>query len=86
MKLPLADRENMWMIWKKDRVAGSYSCTQCHNVTFCAGERYDLLVCWYCFFPEKEGLSPLDQRSEDNERFRAENPNQKRLVHRRPVQ
>jgi len=75
MKLSLRDRHNIWDKWTSQnehgRNAGKYSCCLCSKVTFVAGERYDLMICWDCMFPEEVGESPLDKRRREQEEKQA---------------
>lgn len=85
LKKNLRDRQSHWMLWKKDRNSGTYSCSQCARVAYCAGERYDLMVCWDCMFPELVGQSPLDLRKRAREAAKRRGEDRVQQVHRYPT-
>lgn len=46
------DRDTLWRFWKTERHQGNYTCMVCKTLTYCQGERYDLMICRPCFLPE----------------------------------
>jgi hypothetical protein len=92
LKMDLRARKAAWTKWTSRREeygrnVGTHSCTQCGVVTLCAGERYDLLICWNCLFPEPElqNQSPLDIRRREREE-RLQRGEKQREVWRKPQQ